>query len=141
MIVLYDYGGVADGAPPSLTYDLNGNLTADGTWTYTYDTENHLLSVARSGSSNSYVYDPLGRRLAKTVNGVTTRYLSLGSQEIAEYDGANTLLRRYVFGPGLDEPLATIDAAGSHSYHFTDVRGSIVALVNSSGAVGIEVGS
>jgi RHS repeat-associated protein len=73
--------------------------------------------------------------LSKTVNGVTTRYLSVGNQEIAEYDGSNTLLRRYVFGPHLDEPLATIDGSGNHFYHFTDARGSIVALVSSTGAI------
>jgi hypothetical protein len=60
----------------------------------------------------SYAYDPQNLRKAKTVNGTTTNYLSVGSQEIAEYDGSGNLLRRYVFGLGLDEPLATIDAAG-----------------------------
>src|SRR5260370_41569982 len=63
----------------------------------------------------------------------TTNYLSAGSREIAEYDGSGTLLRRYVYGPGLDEPLATVDAAGNLSYHFTDAQGSAVALANASG--------
>jgi RHS repeat-associated protein len=90
----------------------------------------------------SYDYDPQNLRRAKTVNGTTTNYLSIGNQavgdqgkgqEIAEYDGSGNLLRRYVYGLGLDEPLATIDAAGNHSYHFSDGLGSVVALANASG--------
>jgi RHS repeat-associated protein len=120
----------------SLSYDANGNLISDGAFTYGYDTESRLISStynASGGAIASYAYDPQGRRKAKTVNGTTTNYLSAGSREIAEYDGAGNLLRRYVYG--LDEPLATIDAAGNISYHFTDAQGSVVALANASGQV------
>ncbi len=124
------------------TYDTNGNLTSDGTWTYTYSNENILLTATKTGSTVSYAYDPQNLRKAKTVNGTTTSYLSVGNQavgdqgkgqEIAEYNGSGTLLQRYVYGPGLDEPLVTIDAAGNHSYHFTDGLGSVLALANASG--------
>jgi RHS repeat-associated protein len=124
------------------TYDTNGNLKSDGTWTYTYSNENILLTATATGSTVSYTYDPQNLRKAKTVNGTTTSYLSVGNQavgdqgkgqEIAEYNGSGTLLRRYVYGLGLDEPLVTIDAAGNHSYHFTDGLGSVVALANTSG--------
>jgi RHS repeat-associated protein len=117
-------------------YDTNGNLVRDTTFIYGYDSESRLVSataIAVGGTTASYAYDPQGRRKAKTVNGTTTNYLSAGSREIAEYDGSGTLLRRYVYGPGLDEPLATIDAAGNISYHFTDALGSVVALANASG--------
>jgi RHS repeat-associated protein len=123
-------------------YNSNGNLTSDGVWTYTYSNENILLTATKSGSTVSYAYDPQNLRKAKTVNGTTTNYLSIGNQavgdqgkgqEIAEYDGSGNLLRRYVYGLGLDEPLATVDAAGNHSYHFTDGLGSVVALANASG--------
>jgi YD repeat-containing protein len=72
--------------------DLAGRLCA----TYAYDTENHLLSVTATGHSDSYAYDPLGRRTQKTVDGVVTAFLSEGSREIADYDGRGTLLRRHV---------------------------------------------
>ena len=101
-----------------------------------------MLTATATGSTVSYVYDPQNLRKAKTVSGTTTNYLSVGNQavgdqgkgqEIAEYDGSGNLLRRYVYGLGLDEPLATIDAAGNHSYHFADGLGSVVALANASG--------
>jgi len=68
---------------------------------------------------------------------VVTQYLLDGSQEIAEYDGTGTLLRRYVFGPGIDEPVATIAAAGTKSYNHQDALGSVIALSDgTTGAVG-----
>ena len=45
----------------SYSYDGNANLKSDGTWTYTYDTENHLLSASKTGTSASYLYDPYHR--------------------------------------------------------------------------------
>ena len=31
--------------PESLTYDLDGNMTSDGRWNYTWDAENRLIKV------------------------------------------------------------------------------------------------
>jgi len=47
-------------------------------------------------------------------------------------------LRRYVFGPGVDEPIVTIAVSGgtsTKSYNHQDGLGSIIALSTSSGAV------
>jgi hypothetical protein len=32
---------------------------------------------------------------------------------IAEYNASDTLLRKFIFGPGLDEPIAMIDVDGA----------------------------
>ena len=56
------------------SYDNNGNLTGDGTWTYTYDAENRLLTANKTGVSASYLYDPFGRREQKTVGAAITKY-------------------------------------------------------------------
>ncbi|MGF1628172.1 MAG: RHS repeat-associated core domain-containing protein [Kiloniellaceae bacterium] len=119
----------------SLTYDGNGNLTGDGVDSFSYDTENRLVSASALGNTIAYAYDPLDRRASKTVNGTVTEYLSADDQEIAEYDGSGTLLRRYVYGPGLDEPVTTIDASsGTKAYNHQDGLGSVIAL--SDGAAG-----
>jgi hypothetical protein len=55
--------------------------------------------------------------------------LNAGNQEIAEYDGSGNLLRRYVYGPGLGEPLATVDAAGPASSGTSIFRGRLLGLV------------
>jgi RHS repeat-associated protein len=92
-------GGVA------YSYDKNGNLTADGTNAYTYDAENRLVAAARTGSNVSYQYDPFGRRIGKNVNGATTKYLYDGDQIICEYDGSGILLRKFLYGTGIDETI------------------------------------
>jgi hypothetical protein len=54
------------------------------------------------------------------------RYFSV----IAEYDGSDNLLRKFIYGPGIDEPICIIDVADSNAvyyYHF-DGLGSVVAL-------------
>src|SRR6185312_14947437 len=40
------------------SYDGNGSLTGDGTWTYAYDIQNRLTTATKSGTSASYIYDP-----------------------------------------------------------------------------------
>jgi hypothetical protein len=34
-----------------------------------------------------------------------TKYCYDGDQIIAEYDGSNTLTKKFVYGPGIDEPI------------------------------------
>ncbi len=78
----------------------------------------------------SYSYDYQGRRISKTVSGVTTKYCYDGMQVIDEYDGSNTLLRKFIYDTGIDEPICMIDLADSNTvyyYHF-DGLGSVIAL-------------
>jgi RHS repeat-associated protein len=105
-------------------------------WTYTYDTENHLLSASKTGTSASYVYDPLHRQIQKTVGTTKSRYVYAGWQRIADYDGtAGTLQNRYVYGTSLDEPLIEVSSSGTLTYFHADRQGSIIATTNSAGAV------
>ena len=53
-----------------------------------------------------------------------------GGQVIAEYDINDTLLHKLICGPGIDEPICTIDVTDGNTvyyYHF-DGLGSVVAL-------------
>lgn len=120
----------------SQSYNTNGCLTGDGTWTYSYNTLNHLISASKSGVSASYLYDPNHRQGQKTVGSIKTRYIYTGFQRIAEYDGTSgALLNRFVYGMDLDEPLIQITAGGSVSYFHNDLSGSIVGITDSSGSV------
>jgi len=66
---------------PPYQYDSAGNLTYDGSHSYTYDAENRVTQVD-GGSTASYVYDAGGRRVRKTSGGTTTDYLYDLSDEI-----------------------------------------------------------
>lgn len=68
-------------------YDADGNITYDGVHTYTFDAENHLVTVD-GGSTASYVYDAFGNRVQKTAGGVSTQYYyDFSGKLIATYDG------------------------------------------------------
>lgn len=96
-----------------------------------------LLSANGSGVSASYLYDPVGRRSAKTVDGTLTTFLHDGVEEIGDYNSGGTLLRRYVHGPGVDEYLVMYTGTGtsSKSYYHSNHQGSIVAMSDGSGNV------
>jgi RHS repeat-associated protein len=147
---LNQYTGTTWGGAPnwSFEYDANGNLTRSvdpggtDTTAYLYDVENRLVSA--SGANNAtLVYDPLGRLVQVTgANGAQTHFLYDGDRMIAEYDGLGNLLKRYVHGPGADEPVAVYYGAGlglaNRRYMMPDERGSIMALVDSGGAPAVR---
>lgn len=120
------------------SYDGNKNLTGDGgTWTYTFDSENHLLTANATGTSASMVYDPIHRQSQKTVGSVKSRYVYSGWQRIADYDGVSgSLQTRYVYGVGLDEPLIAVSSGGTLTFLHHGRMGCIIATSDgSSGAV------
>lgn len=118
----------------SHSYDSNGNLTSDGINTYGYDPENRLINAVMPGHTASYSYDPFGRRSQKVVESISTSYLYDSNQVLMEYDGAGQLLRRYVYGTGIDEPVALITPSNSHYYYHFDGQGSVIALTDGTGA-------
>lgn len=118
------------------TYDARGNLTSAGSAVYTYSSEN-MLTSSTGGAGALLNYDPL-LRLNQVMSGPTyTTFMYDGARTIAEYDPSNTVLRRYVFGAGLDEVLVQYEGSGTTTRRFlhADERGSIVAVSDSSGAV------
>jgi RHS repeat-associated protein len=117
------------------SYDGNKNLAGDGTWSYTYDTDNHLLSATTTGTTANYVYDPMHRQAQKTVGPALTRFIYDGNNRIADYDGSSgTLLNRYV-NVGIDEPIIQIAAGGTVSFFHQDRQNSVISHTNSSGAI------
>ena len=122
----------------TFSYDASGNTTRrdDGTaaWTFTWDVEDRLRSVGGSTEA-SYAYDHQGRRTRKTVGGHATHYLYDGLNLIGEGPSALTTTdRQYLFGPGIDEPLAMATAAGVY-YYSVDGLGSVTILNDSAGTV------
>jgi RHS repeat-associated protein len=119
----------------TLTYDNNGNLTFDGTFTYGYDAENRLISAVGAGNTASYAYDPQGRRKSKTVNGTTTIFVQdPQGRALLDYDGTSgTIQNWYAFGSGPNDVLNQINVAGStRATYIPDVQGSIVASLDAN---------
>jgi len=115
----------------NFTYDARGNLTATGAASYGYDAFNRLTSAGSATLS----YDPAGRLYQVSASPNTTRFLYDGLDVIAEYDGSNTLLRRYVHGPSFDEPIVWYEGSGTtdRRWILQDQLGSVVAATDGDG--------
>ena len=118
-----------------LTYDPRGNTLSDGEQVYTYDILNRQTGVSNTGGSAEYIYDARGRRVAKVVNGVTTHFIyDINYRVIEERDGSESLLARYTYGLGMDEPLTMERGGQTYTYH-RDALGSITEVSDSGGSI------
>lgn len=89
-----------------LNYDPNGNITARGSTSYIYDSQNRMVSATVRGVAATYGYNERHQRISKTVGGVTTLYVYGPEGELlAELDGSTgETLREYAWVDGV--PLA-----------------------------------
>ena len=55
----------------------------------------------------------MGRLYQLASGGATTRIGYDGLDRIAEYDGSNAVQRRYIHGPGIDEPVTWYEGSGT----------------------------
>jgi RHS repeat-associated protein len=136
---LDQYTAVGSASP---TYDVNGNLTNDGTYSYCYNTESRLTKILSAGTCASpttivasYAYDAQGRRKSKTVASSTTTYVTdADNREVLEYDGSSGVVNGwYAYAAGPNDVLNRMNVAGSSRQTLIpDIQGSIVATLDAS---------
>jgi len=123
-------------------YDKNGNLIkktegADIT-SYIYDYDNRLIRLSNGPDTYQYQYDALGNRVAKTRDGVTTRYFvdinRLLPQVLIETDVDGNPRSYYVYGIGLISKIYDIEYGWEDdiAYYHYDGLGNTVALTDQS---------
>lgn len=122
----------------SFSYDGRGNLTQSGSTTYSYDAMNHL--VASNVGAPYIEYGALDELQGlNTPGGSYPRYASDGGNIASEYiwGGSPSMQRRYVYAPGIDEPIVWYEGTGTSDRRFlaADERGSIVSVTDGSGNV------
>ncbi len=110
------------------TWDNNGNLTNDGTRTFTYDQANRVTQIISGTNTYAFAYSGLGDRLRQTINGAPTNYaldLNAGLTQVLA-DGTNT----YLYGAGrIAQQQVKMQYFGVHGL------GSVRQMYNSSGQV------
>ncbi len=120
------------------THDQDGNMVqvqaGIGTTNYCFDAENQLTkSLLPAGTTITFRYDGLGRRIEKNEVGTITRYIYDKADIWETYDGTNTLKDRLIHGLGIDE-LIRLDRGAQSYFYVVDGLGSVVKLVDNSGA-------
>jgi RHS repeat-associated protein len=129
-----EYEVDAVGSSSAFVFDANGNLAAQGSKTYEWDAADRLVRVLDGGAEVArFSYDGFGRRVQKIVGGVTRTYIYAAEDIIEERLPSSAV--RHVQGPGIDTPLATVDAQGAVSYYLADHLGSVVQQTNGSGDI------
>jgi RHS repeat-associated protein len=97
-----------------------------------------LNGISGPNVSASFVYDGLGRREKKTINGSLTEFLFDGVNPVQETSGA-AILANILPGLGIDEFLTRADVGASATSAFLpDALGSSLALTDASGTVQTE---
>jgi len=120
------------------TYDTNGNTIVSGARTFAYDFENRLKSV--NNGAVSIQYDGDGNRVAKTVGGVTTRYLvddlnPNGYAQVIEELVNGTVQRVYTYGKIRISQNQFVNSTWTPSFYGYDGAGSVRLLTGATGAV------
>jgi YD repeat-containing protein len=118
------------------SYDANGNTTSADARTYSYNFENRIKSV--DGGALTVTYDGDGNRVAKTVAGVTTRYLvddlnPTGYDQVIEEVAGGNVQRTYTYG----NTLVSQNQLGNSqtSFYGADAHGSVRLLTDNTGEV------
>lgn len=126
-------------------YDADGFLVTKTKGTevvqYSYSSRGELLQVVFPDNKTiDYIHNPLGRRIAKLVNGVITeKYLWQGpTRLLAVYDGVNNLLMRFEYADAR-MPVA-MSRTGTTYYLTYDQVGSLRIVADSSGNVVKQIG-
>ncbi|HLA26262.1 MAG TPA: RHS repeat-associated core domain-containing protein [Syntrophales bacterium] len=121
-------------------FDADGlliqKITSAGTMATSYSSRGELLSVTLPGGTViTYDHDPLGRRIAKRVNGaVTEKYFWKDAVTLlAVYDGSDNLLMRFNYADG--RLLVSMTCSGSAYYLLYDQIGSLRAAADVSGVI------
>lgn len=121
-------GGVGFG------YDSKGNLTSSGNNLYAYSQRNLLMSAP----ALSLYYDTLGRLDLTHTGANGTRFTYDGHDLVGELDhNSGALLRRYIHGPGSDQPIVWYEGSGTNDRRWlhTDEKGSVIAITDVAGSV------
>jgi hypothetical protein len=142
--------------PEVYSYDLDGNLTQDGRWNYTWDAENRLvrmIAVTANGPQQriDFTYDSMGRRIRKQVwnniagtgtPAIDIRFLYESSNLIAELDAlnSNANIRTFLWGVDMTDTryrgggsgglLGVKNSSGIIQFTAFDGRGNVIRLID-----------
>jgi RHS repeat-associated protein len=120
------------------TYDANGNTRSANGISYAYDFENRI-KTANSGAVR-IVYDGDGQRVAKTVGGVTTKYLvddlnPTGYSQVVEELVDGNVQHVYTHGKQLISQSQLINGSWQASFYGLDGHNNVTFLTDSNGVV------
>ena len=122
----------------TLSYDVQGNVTAKDTASYTFDFGNRLRLGTGPGGSEGYRYDGHGRRaLAWVPAGATLSFYAFNGQLLYQHSTPKARALDHVYLAGSLVAIREVPFAGGSvvKYQHTDALGGPVAISNAAGTV------
>ena len=113
----------------SFSYDNIGNLTSDGSYTYTWEHGRELSTLAGGGSTWTFAYDANGMRTTRSNGSRTYSYVYNGSSLSQLTVDGHTL--RFTYDASGSPISVTYD--GTEYYYALNLQGDVVAILNGSG--------
>nr|WP_017326744.1 RHS repeat-associated core domain-containing protein [Synechococcus sp. PCC 7336] len=107
---------------------------------YAYDHRDRLTSAVTLDSTGNetgqaeYTYDAINRRIGRTANGQTERYLYNGINIALVTDESGAVTQRSLHSPFIDRAIAQEDNTGNVLYALSDHQGTVRDVVDSTGA-------
>lgn len=124
----FEYAYDADGRLSSRTSTRSGEVM-----TYTWNSFDQLVAVARGDTRTTFAYDPLGRRVEIVHDGSTERFVHDGDEVRAILDGDNNIARWWATGSG-GQLLAEVETrTGTVRDAALDHLGTLRAWVSAGG--------
>lgn len=135
----YTYAGTGYANPHAVTslagatyaYDNNGNLTGNGTWSYTWDYNNQLLQSSKSGVTSTYSYDAKGQRVKQVSPTLGTIYYPT-----TYYNTDGTTPIKHIVANGMQ--VATVRGTGATATVYTNASDTVQSTnvsTNSNGGL------
>ena len=109
--------------------DEIGNITNDGTWTYTWKNGRQLATMSKSGTTWNFFYDASGMRTQRSNGSTTYTYTYDGGKLTQMKMGSSTMRFTY----GINGHPVSLNYDGTVYYYVTNAQGDVVAILNSSG--------
>ena len=120
--------------PVTLTYDVNGNVLTYGNRNFTWSAGRNLAGITEGTNSYSYTYDEDGIRTSKTINGVTTQYITRDGVILSQTDGTNTMVFEY---DNFGAPIGVV-FNGTQYLYITNQQNDVMAITDEDGVEIVE---
>jgi RHS repeat-associated protein len=143
---------VAGGVGKTYSYDLNGNMTMNGSQTYEWDAEDRLTAINNGSLRSEFSYDGFGRRvkIVEKNNGTvmdTKKFIWDGERMVQSIEGPDNpvpgnlvkFVSYYDEGCYVDQKIMSSDGfnevAGTAYYYTRDHLGSIREMLDNNGNI------
>ncbi len=125
---------LAVAGPDPVSHDFNGNMTTLGATAYIWDSLDRLRTRTTGPNSYTFSYDGQDRRTGINYESTKFIYQGLNVVDMSYQKSGGYYRSNYLFGPGIDEPLARVDGTNV-TYYSVDDLGSVILLTDDAGTV------